>query len=142
MTGGTCSRLKDAEDNLDQNTSPVDKPSSLLLCFLERLSDDVNVFHTSRFGSIHYFGNGSERNFLIGTQVDLGLSWILELFLEPGLQLIDVHRRRTEKQPLLPVDLNHKSVLSELLHRPGFGNIDLDSRLNDRSSQHEDDQQN
>src|SRR5262245_41762331 len=124
MTGGTrSSRLKDAEESLDKTHRRSPNRSSLFFCFLERLSDDVNVFHASCFGSIHYFGNGSERNFLIGAQVDLGLSGILELFFEPGLQLVDVHWRRTEKQPLFPVDLNHESVLSPLLHCTGFGNI-------------------
>src|SRR6266704_5227235 len=66
---------------------------------------------------------------------------IADFLLQLIRNLIDVDGIVPEKYPLLLVNTDHQALFGDFLHRAGFGNSNLDPRLQHRRRDHEDNQQ-
>jgi hypothetical protein len=113
-------------------------PSSLL----QRLGDDADVGDASLLDGIHYRGEGSERDSLVGTKIDDAFGWIA---FAGGPQLlgkvVHVDWFVLQEDVLLFVDCDDHSLFGELIDGACLGNSYLDSGLQDWSSQHEDEKE-
>src|SRR6266404_5051624 len=66
---------------------------------------------------------------------------IADLLLQLIADLVDVDGIISEKYPLLLVNTDHQTLLSDFLDRTRFGNSNLYARLQHRRRDHENDQQ-
>ena len=112
-------------------------PSSLL----DRLGDDADVGDAGLLDGIHDGGEGAKGDALVGSEVNDALGGVgFAGGSEERWKLIDVDGLVLQEDVLLAVDGDDHALFGELIDGARLGDRDLDSGLENRCSEHEDEQ--
>ena len=107
----------------------------------QRLRHDADVGDAGLLHRIHDGGEGAERNVLIGADENRLMLRIANPAPQLRGNLINVDRIIAQEDALLLVNIDDQALFRDLLDGAGTGNIDFDTLLQNRRSDHEDDQQ-
>src|ERR1700730_18006264 len=106
----------------------------------ERLRYDANILDAGLAQTVHHRGPASERHRLVAPDVDGLMLEVVRLGHNLLAERVDVDRLVIQIDSLGAVNGNHHANDSELLHRLGFRDIDVDAGLQDRGRDHENNQ--
>jgi hypothetical protein len=116
------------------------KGESLAISVRDGLGDNADVGNAGLAEFVDYGCKGTEGNGLVGSKKN-GVAGMLELLFDFGGEVVDVDGIVAKVDQLFLVDGDDETHLGDFLYGVSFGDVDFDARLEDRGSDHEDDEQ-
>ena len=105
------------------------------------LGDDADITDAGLAQSVDNAGEDPEGDFFVAAEED-GVLRLFELGLHFCAELMDVDGIVAEIDLLGFVDRDDQALLGDFFYRVGFGDVEFDAGLQDRRSDHEDDEEN
>src|SRR6202041_1310527 len=115
--------------------------SAFCAIFFQRLSDDAHVSDAGLFDRVHDGGESAKGNIFIGTNKNKLVARIANLLFQARGDLIDIDGVVAEEDALILINGNDGAFLGNLFYGAGFGDADLNARLQNGSGYHKNDQQ-
>ena len=112
----------------------------ILKLLLDRLGDDADVGYAGLFDCVHYGGEGSEGDGLVGADVDDFLL-IRRVGREQAGEVVYVDRLVLQEDVLLLIDGDDLALFGELVDGAGLGDGHFDAGLEHGRGEHEDEQE-
>jgi hypothetical protein len=103
------------------------------------LGDDADIGDAGLTERVDDTGEGAEGNRLIATKEN-GVVGMLLLGFDPGRKIVNVNGAVAKIKGLIFVDGDDEMILIDFFDGVGFGDVDFDAGLQDRGSDHENDE--
>src|SRR5580698_10269409 len=117
------------------------KISAFCAILFQRLSHDAHVGDARLFYRVHDGCESAEGHVFVGADEDELIAGIADLLAALGGDLVDVDGVVAEKNPLIFVNRDDGTFFGDFLDGASLGHADLNARLQNRRSHHEDDEQ-